>query len=471
MILKKTSISLVLWLLLCIPNVLAQPWSIKATIRNSQKKAYLMSYRGDRFTVIDSTGVDEKGVIYFAMKGHYPQGLYKVSFSKYPNNKNWDITLLYDHENIELASGYGLPADSMKIIQSAQNKVYYEFLTLENRINKQMMVLSDMVSLFPPKDPFYSSIANQFNELKKQKLEFVNKNANQLKGTLVVSVIKTQMLQPYDFTMDRETRLIDLKTRFFDHAVFMDTLLLNTNIITTKAFNYLQLYTNPQLKKDVQAVEYIKATDSIMKYTSVNEKVRVQVAEYLLRGFEQLNMDTALHHLYTNYIETQGCENTQTPDRIKLRIEGNRKLPIGSKAPEINMVDNDSNKVALSAIKSQYTLVIFWSATCPHCLAMLPALKKIYSSQTRKNIEILAISIDTDVVGWHNALSFGAYPWINCCDTKGWEGEAAKDYFVYATPTIFLLDAEKRIIAKPIQIGELIPKLAELKIVEKDNVN
>ena len=40
-------------------------------------------------------------------------------------------------------------------------------------------------------------------------------------------------------------------------------------------------------------------------------------------------------------------------------------------------------------------------------------------------------------------------------DLKGWEGKAATDYFIYATPTMFLIDNEKKIIGKPITIEEV----------------
>ena len=46
--------------------------------------------------------------------------------------------------------------------------------------------------------------------------------------------------------------------------------------------------------------------------------------------------------------------------------------------------------------------------------------------------------------------------WINVSDLKGWNGIAVKDYFIYATPTMFLVDKQKKIIKKPLTIEELI---------------
>lgn len=46
--------------------------------------------------------------------------------------------------------------------------------------------------------------------------------------------------------------------------------------------------------------------------------------------------------------------------------------------------------------------------------------------------------------------------WLNLSDLNGWEGKAAKDYFIYATPTMFLLDDNKN-------LEKIIKDLVELK--------
>jgi len=45
--------------------------------------------------------------------------------------------------------------------------------------------------------------------------------------------------------------------------------------------------------------------------------------------------------------------------------------------------------------------------------------------------------------------------WINASDLKGWEGKTAVDYFIYATPTMFLVDENKKLIEMPKNVEEL----------------
>lgn len=39
--------------------------------------------------------------------------------------------------------------------------------------------------------------------------------------------------------------------------------------------------------------------------------------------------------------------------------------------------------------------------------------------------------------------------WLNVSDLKGWEGQTALDYYIYATPTMFLVDKNNKLIGMP----------------------
>ncbi len=74
----------------------------------------------------------------------------------------------------------------------------------------------------------------------------------------------------------------------------------------------------------------------------------------------------------------------------------------------------------------------------------------------------------SDQSAWQNSISKGQYKWINYSELSGWNGKAAEDYGVWSTPRMYLLDREKRIIARPATVEELIRSLAPLKLVKTD---
>ena len=41
------------------------------------------------------------------------------------------------------------------------------------------------------------------------------------------------------------------------------------------------------------------------------------------------------------------------------------------------------------------------------------------------------------------------------CDYKKWDNQAVKDYFVFAAPTLFLLDKDQKIILRPSSVMQI----------------
>ena len=67
----------------------------------------------------------------------------------------------------------------------------------------------------------------------------------------------------------------------------------------------------------------------------------------------------------------------------------------------------------------------------------------------------MAISIDSSRNDWINFIKTNNLNWLNVSDLKGWDGQAAIDYCIYATPTMFLVDKQLKIIAKPMTIDDV----------------
>ncbi len=459
-------ITLVFYFTLLVNNAFAQPFYLKGVITKCPyKKVYLSRYRGDTYLLADSAKVNASSVVNFVMKKNYLPGIYIISFFENPESNNKNINLLYDGENVEFSCNYDQLPAGINIVKSEKNKLYYNFLILKNRTIRQLFELSEKGRAFPTDNPNYSSIKKQFNYQQKQLSDFLINIEQNYPNSFLYKAIKSMSFPEFPFAISQDQSNNYFREHFLDNVNFSDTILMNSNIFTSNTYSYIQLFKNHKLSDSAQQVEYIHAVDKIMQRCSASPQVKSQVADYLAKGFEQLNLDLALAYIYEKYIQSESCENTDLYDRVKIRVEGNRKLTIGSIAPEVNLFDNDSNQIVLSAVYSPYTLVIFWASWCPHCVATLPLIKKLYNNQLKKQFEIVAISIDTIAKDWQNAIRAGGYKWFNCSDLQGWKGKTVKDYYVYSTPMMFLLDDKKRIIAKPLDINQLVSKLVELKII------
>jgi len=100
-------------------------------------------------------------------------------------------------------------------------------------------------------------------------------------------------------------------------------------------------------------------------------------------------------------------------------------------------------------------LVVFYSTSCPHCQTMIPKLSELVKGRGIPGLAVVAVSLDNNPGDWLSYVRRNAFVWTDVIDTQGWGGQAAAGYYVYATPTMFLLGNGKKIIGKPLNIEEL----------------
>lgn len=163
-------------------------------------------------------------------------------------------------------------------------------------------------------------------------------------------------------------------------------------------------------------------------------------------------------YIIENYVVKDDlCLDEQTENSIENRINQSKLLSIGSKAPNIILLDEKGNEVNLANIKSNKTLLIFYASWCPHCKELLPEIHKLYKE--KKSFEVVAVSLDEKKEDWLNFISENKLDWTNLSDLKGWESKAGQDYYIYATPTMFLLDDKFKIVGKPITLNDLINQI------------
>ena len=128
------------------------------------------------------------------------------------------------------------------------------------------------------------------------------------------------------------------------------------------------------------------------------------------------------------------------------KIDLHNRLRIGAAAPEITWKDGDMVKKLSKMNDAENYLLVFWSSSCSHCLRELPALhNKLKNNNT---IKVVAVGLEEEDVYWKQESGKMAN-FEHAIALGKWENEYAKLYDIHQTPTYFILDQDKRIIAKP----------------------
>ena len=180
------------------------------------------------------------------------------------------------------------------------------------------------------------------------------------------------------------------------------------------------------------------AIDKVIGDLKDNPTLQEEVGQMWFTYLESHSLSRPAEHLATLMLKDNHSLNEKS---INL-FEQYRKMAVGKTAPDIELNDKK-----LSQVKNKYKLVVFGASWCPNCQADYPKLKEKYESLKKKyDLEMVYISIDTDKSAFENYYKDA--PFITYCDTKGWNTQAAKDYYVMATPTYILLDKELKILSK-----------------------
>ena len=134
----------------------------------------------------------------------------------------------------------------------------------------------------------------------------------------------------------------------------------------------------------------------------------------------------------------------------------------GKQMPDFRFI-NYANGKAMSLKEclagKKYLLLDFWASWCKPCRKEIPNIKNLYKKYHIDGFEVVSISADTSEAAWKKALDEEKLPWYNARD--GQQG-ICNLYKVQYYPTIYLLDADGKVVAKDIRGEELAAKLADL---------
>ncbi len=179
-----------------------------------------------------------------------------------------------------------------------------------------------------------------------------------------------------------------------------------------------------------------------------NEKFNL-VASRLFEVLEERSLFTSSEYLSKKLLAGDDCSCLDSDLEKRLHKYGN--MATGQTAPDIVFTEytyfpEGVSANQLSELEADHYLVVFAASWCGHCTKSIPEIAKMYPELQNKNIEVVLVSLDETP---QDFAQFAApLPFISTTDYQKWEGKAALDYQVYATPSYFMLDKDLTIVMK-----------------------
>ncbi len=461
---KIVTIGIVLSTVLLLQS-LGQNHQVEVLIRNlPDRMVYLSLFDKDEYGLIDSVK-SVNGSFYFFRGAHQPRGMYRIDLRRpdqsSDRNEGGFIEFVWAAESFMIYADYNDIAGSASFGNSEENRLLGEFREYEELYERKMATLYPLIDRYSEQDEFYRDAVAQFLKIQKERDAFIEKIVQRNPDLFASRLIDAYRSVVIPKDLKGQQRIDFLKNHFFDKAPVDDPQLLHAPVYNHKIIKYLTLYRDQDYSYSDQEDAFIEAVDIIMANVSGDPELRTFAVEYLLEGFQSFGMERVETYIVDTYVD-ETCV-TDAVELARERVERYRKMEEGQIAEDILIRSADRKMVRLSEVDADYTLVLFWATYCEHCIQMMPDLREWYLNEKPDNMEVFAVSIDTSRMQWSRFLKAFEPPWVSTHEPMGWEGKSAADYNIYATPTMFLLDRQRRIIARPYTLRELRRTLRKIE--------
>ena len=453
---------------LCICSTLSAQ-GYKVTLKTPDYKdgiAYLTYYYGKSMNVEDSAAISNKGVAVFQKNDSLQAGVYSIVFP----GKNKLVDFLVSKEQ-----SITINADTSDLINktivngSLENNLFQQY---QKFVATKGSGMQHEIEAFKASATKADSLSHEakYNELNKQLVDYRENIAKENPESMLTALLKSmkEPQPPIAKPITRDDSLNNYqyyKKHYWDGIDFTDSRIIRTPFFLPKLERYFTEVVSP-------------VPDSIIKesdYLLLRARVEPDMYKFLLNWLtdeyinpKYMGQDAVFVHLFEKY-HSKGVSswlNEKQMTTIYNRAYMLMSNLIGEQAGNLEMVDTAGKAMALYDLQSPFTIVVFWDPTCGHCQHEVPRLDSFYQAKW-KNEGVKMYGVLSETKEWEKWKDFinknNLQSWTNVYQTE--EQRKANDeakkpsykqlYDVTQTPTIYLLDKDKRIIAKKLTIEQI----------------
>ena len=430
-------------------------------------KVYLGTNYGQNRVLADSAILNDASVGYFNGKEKLTPGIYFLVSPKY--------SILFEFL-VDEGQQFKIIADTLslveyKIIGSKDNDIFSSYSKSMNQLGAQRNQLEQA----------YNSAATTSDSLKYlQALKKMDTSFKQERQKIITTAPNSMMRFFLDVLQRPELPAIPIingmadstypfyyvKNHYWDNVVFNDNRLLRTPFFEAKLDEYFKNYVSREPDSIIEEVQYMLTV----------AKTGKEIYPFLLFKFtnkyispEFMGQDKVFLHLFQNFFSKGDTVllNNDSKKAITERAYSIMANLIGNPAPPLNLNTMDNKLFSLYNSPATYTFIAFWDPTCGHCKEEMPRVDSFYTKNW-KQLGVQVIGVNTNVkelASWKQFITEEHFDtgWMHVYQTEAAlnaEVNAGKAttirqlYDVFKTPTFYLLDKDKKIIAKNLTVDQ-----------------
>lgn len=444
---------------------------------------FLGYHYGAKKLVSDTIRVDSKGNGIFQGDSLLDGGLYMILT---PDYRYFEVVMDNSDQVFKLQTDTIDFVGNLKIEGSESNTVFLQYQKKSSemyRVRKPALdnlkaLYAEDTTKFNKKElvAYHDSITimrNRIDSVRDAMLAYEDDIIKKYPTSLLTSILNcTHDIKIPDYPRDANGNITDslfkykyMKNHYFDNVNLGDERLLRTPVYEAKIDDYFDR-------------QILQIPDSIIPQIDF---LMNRILQQENKGYEGKMYYNTLHHLFMKWQNPKymGLDNifvyimgeyylkgkvparvqndTAYMNKIKERYTNTVHNQIGVQAKDMllykmgqDTLDEHFGWTKLSMVKSPYIVLYFWDTDCGHCKKIIPEWHKLYQENgfKKKGVETFLVFTQTDMEKWKKFISDqNMFDCINVFDP--YQNTNFRTYYdIYSTPVVYVLDRERKIIAK-----------------------
>jgi len=438
----------------------AQGYHIEATLVGLKDTSCILghyNYSGQQFIAKDTARADASGRMVFEGTENLPGGLYLILLPG--QQKLVQIVYSGKETNFSLKTDTSNIVKTMMVKGSEENRIFYEYQQHYNQVTAEFEALNVEKKL--KNDNVSTTLADKkIKELQQKFTEYQQQFLKDHSDSFTVKLLKASMdptIPPAPTLANGKTDSLWVfnyyKAHYWDNFDLSDERMLRTPFVQPK----LERYAKDLIVQVPDSIN--KDADALIKKASANKELKSRIIYYFTSEYENPKVvgteGVFVHMAEKYYLSGQMDVSDDAKKRIGERVASMKPLLVNRVIPDLTVSSPNQQPISIHGIKADYTVLFFFSPTCGHCKEAAPKLKEFYDTNKAKGVKVLAIATEQSPEDWQKFIKeykleeiLNGYDYTSRTDFR-------TQYDVFSTPTIYVLDKNKKIIARRMPIEQL----------------
>ena len=408
---------------------------------------------------------------------------------------------VYNNEKVNIETKSPNYVDHMVVKSSKENQIFLDYIQYMKVSRESANALQEeSAKLDATQTEEKAALNAKMEKIGKDVLAYQNKVVADNPTTLVSKIIrmstdiqipeapKNEAGEPINKSFGYEY----FRDHYFDNIDLTDDRLVNTPVLQNKVEYF---YSKSMLIQHPDSIiKYIHPIIDQLEPSSMMYRFFVTTITSHYEKSKIMGMDKVTNYMINRYYcapDKNGNPKGHWMDTEKLNelckdTKKRLRLVQGEIPPNIILPDSTNEKwYNLYEIEADYIILYFWDPGCGHCKKVTPKLETLYSQKLKaRNVEIFSVGKATgdDYEDWKKFIKTKGLTYINVGVTRDIYEQAKADprslipskttiesinyqdtYDIYSTPRVWILDKDKKIIAKSLSVAQIETLLDELQ--------